>query len=161
MASSEGSNDGNAIQLDTMSLDQLDQLKQREESRLQALSARYAQLRQVAARLTASQTAVQELAAPASSSSSDDIMDTDTKEVFVPLTESVYVPGKIKTAATTNDKDLLVELGTGYYVEKSSGETVEFLDRKIKIVDANSENGNALKDDFLSSSGLKALVMLV
>ena len=32
------------------------------------------------------------------------------------------------------------EIGTGFYVEKKPSETNEFLDRKLKIVDANSEN---------------------
>lgn len=32
------------------------------------------------------------------------------------------------------------EIGTGFYVEKKPSETNEFLERKLKIVDANSEN---------------------
>ena len=32
------------------------------------------------------------------------------------------------------------EIGTGFYVEKKPSETTDFLDRKLKIVDANSEN---------------------
>jgi prefoldin subunit 5 len=32
------------------------------------------------------------------------------------------------------------EIGTGFYVEKKPSETNDFLDRKLKIVDANSEN---------------------
>ena len=65
--------------------------------------------------------------------------DTTTsgcKDVFVPLTESVYVPGKIKPSS-----ELLIELGTGYFVEKNAEQTVEFLQRKMQLVDANSENG--------------------
>ena len=45
---------GPSINLDTMSLEELNQMKQQEEGRLQALSNRYAQLRAVAARLNAS-----------------------------------------------------------------------------------------------------------
>jgi prefoldin alpha subunit len=78
----------------------------------------------VAARLSASQTAVSELS-PAS----------EGKEVMVPLTESVYVPGLIR-----EPNKLLVEMGTGFYVEKTSKDTTAFLDRKLKLVDANSEN---------------------
>jgi len=54
---------------------------------------------------------------------------------MIPLTESVYVPGKLR-----EPNKLLVEIGTGFYVEKESRETNAFLDRKLKIVDANSEN---------------------
>lgn len=118
-------NSGNTIQLDSMSLEELNQLKQQEESRLQSLTNRYAQLRQAAARIGASHRAVSDLSSPAS----------EGKEVMVPLTESVYVPGKIR-----DPTKLLVELGTGYFAEKSSKDTTAFLDRKLKIVDANSEN---------------------
>ena len=54
---------------------------------------------------------------------------------MVPLTESVYVPGKIREPTK-----LLVELGTGFFVEKSSKDTNAFLERKIRLVDHNSEN---------------------
>jgi prefoldin alpha subunit len=112
------------INLDTMSLEELNQMKQQEEQRLQALTSRYAQLRAAAARLNASQNAISELS-PSS----------EGKEVMVPLTESVYVPGKLR-----EPNKLLVELGTGFYVEKSTNQTNEFLERKLKIVDMNSEN---------------------
>eukprot|EP00980_Cylindrotheca_fusiformis_P017138 scaffold5276_cov134-Cylindrotheca_fusiformis.AAC.5 len=121
MSEAEG---GSAINLDQMSLEELNQMRQQEESRLQALSGRYAQLRAAAARLNASQTAVSELS-PAS----------EGKEVMVPLTESVYVPGKIR-----DPNKLLVEIGTGFFVEKSSKDTSAFLDRKVKLCDANSDN---------------------
>ena len=122
MSSSEGGQ--NSINLDAMSLEELNQLKQQEEGRLQALTSRYAQLRAAAARLNASTMAISELS-PAS----------DGKDVMVPLTESVYVPGKIREPSK-----FLVEIGTGFYAEKSSKDTTAFLDRKLKIVDVNSEN---------------------
>jgi len=107
-----------------MSLEQLNTMKQQEETRLGALTSRYAQLRAAAARLHASQNAISELS-PSS----------DGKEVMIPLTESVYVPGKLR-----EPNKLLVEIGTGFYVEKTAKETNGFLERKLKIVDANSEN---------------------
>lgn len=44
----------------------------------------------------------------------------------VPLTQSLYVPGKIVEA----DK-MMVDVGTGYYVEKDQQKTTEFLERKV------------------------------
>ena len=114
---------GSSINIDQLSLEELNQMKQQEESRIQALTTRYAQLRAAAARLGASQMAVSELS-PAS----------EGKEVMVPLTESVYVPGKIR-----DPNKLLVEIGTGFYVEKTSKDTTSFLERKVKLVDANSD----------------------
>mmetsp|Transcript_76655 Transcript_76655/g.155614 ORF Transcript_76655/g.155614 Transcript_76655/m.155614 type:complete len:90 (-) Transcript_76655:15-284(-) len=73
------------VDLDKLSLDELNQAKQQEEGRLQALTSRYAQLRAAAARLNASANAISELS-PSS----------DGKEVMIPLTESVYAPGKLR-----------------------------------------------------------------
>jgi prefoldin alpha subunit len=115
----------NTIDLDSMSLEQLNQIKQQEEGRLQALAERYSQLRHAAGRISASTRAVNELQDP----------DTEGRTVLVPLTESVYVPGKIR-----DPDNLLVELGTGYFCEKSGADTVAFLDRKQRLVDANSQN---------------------
>lgn len=109
---------GQTIDLDSMSLEELNQAKQQEEQRLQALTTRYAQLRSAAARLNASQRAVNELS-PAS----------EGKEVMVPLTESVYVPGKLREPTK-----LMVELGTGFFAEKSTKDTTAFLERKVRLV---------------------------
>lgn len=113
-----------SIQLDTMSLEELNQLKQQEEGRLQALTAHFSNLRQVHAKLTSGRTAVQELQG-----------QTEGKEMMLPLTESVYVPGRVK-----DPSKLMVELGTGYYVEKSPKGTLAYLDRKMRLVGHNSDN---------------------
>ncbi len=85
MRNEEANTNTGTFDLDKLSLDELNQAKQQEESRLQALTNRYAQLRAAAARLAASSTAILELS-PSS----------DGKEVMIPLTESVYVPGKLR-----------------------------------------------------------------
>ena len=55
--------------------------------------------------------------------------------MLVPLTQSLYVPGEL------GDPDqLLVELGTGYYIEKSVDEAQAFLDRKIAMIKAQAGN---------------------
>lgn len=117
------------IQLDTLSLEQLDQVKQREESRLHALSTRYQALRGAAARIAASQQAVSEF------------RSNQNAAVLVPLTESVYVPGTTPPQASSS---FLVELGTGYYCEHDTEGTLAFLGRKGDLVDANSDNGTLL-----------------
>jgi prefoldin subunit 5 len=147
-------NNNSTIQLDNMSLEQLNTIKQREEQRLQALTQRYAALRQAAVRIIAAKTAVQDLyhSNTNDNDSKNDDTNTTTKDVFVPLTESVYVPGKIHIRNNVpsdddnNDNDdasslLLIELGTGYYMEQNSIRTINFLDRKLNLVNANSENG--------------------
>jgi prefoldin alpha subunit len=122
--SNNTSNSESSIDIDQLSLEELNQLKNAEESRLQSLTSHLAQLRQASVKIQASHRAVSEMG-PA----------VDGKSIMVPLTESVYVPGRIK-----DPNKLLIELGTGYFAEKTSKETLAYLDRKSRLVNANSEN---------------------
>ena len=54
---------------------------------------------------------------------------------MIPLTESLYVPGTIQDPTR-----VLVDLGTGFYAEKNVKDAVALMDRKMKLVDVNSEN---------------------
>ena len=112
------------IDLDSMSLDQLNQLKTTEESRLQMISKHYTTLRASAARFHMAKTAISSI-----------LPSHDGKDILIPLTESLYVPGKIR-----DPSKVIVELGTGFYAEKSSKDAQAFLDRKTRLVDVNSEN---------------------
>jgi prefoldin alpha subunit len=134
------------VKLDEMSFDQLNNLKQSESLRMQGLSQRYAQLRAATARLYASRHAVSDLEAHQTTTRNDESNSSNNnemaasepgqgKEVLIPLTDSVFVPGRIRPSKT-----LLVELGTGYYADKSFPETINFLNRKLKLVEANTEN---------------------
>jgi prefoldin alpha subunit len=56
----------------------------------------------------------------------------EDKQVLVPLTNSLYVKGKL------SDPDrVLVDVGTGFYVEKSTASAAEFYESKIKELQAN------------------------
>lgn len=54
---------------------------------------------------------------------------------MIPLTESLYAPGKI-----VDPNKILVELGAGFFVEKSADDALKVLERKYKVVDKNTEN---------------------
>lgn len=54
--------------------------------------------------------------------------------LMAPLTTSMYVP-----AALTNTSTVTVELGSGFYVKKSTEKAVEFFNRKISFCDKSSE----------------------
>jgi prefoldin alpha subunit len=54
--------------------------------------------------------------------------DNEGKEVMVPLTESLYVPGVIHN-------EVMIDIGTGYYVPRTSEQAQGFMDRKIKFLD--------------------------
>lgn len=51
------------------------------------------------------------------------------KEILVPLTSAMYVPGTLE-----NTKTVLVNVGTGYYVEKGLKEADEYFGRKVDLV---------------------------
>lgn len=121
---SAASASANQIDLDSMSLEQLNQIKQSEENRYQAVIQHFSTLRASANRMQSTLQALSKI-----TPSSED------QEIMVPLTESLYVPGKLK-----DPSKVMVELGTGYYVEKNMKQALEFIDRKNRLVDANSEN---------------------
>ncbi|XP_050946240.1 prefoldin subunit 5-like [Cucumis melo] len=54
------------------------------------------------------------------------------KRMFVPLTASLYVPGTLDEA----DK-VLVDVGTGYFIEKTMADGKDYCERKIKLLRSN------------------------
>ena len=60
------------------------------------------------------------------------------KEIMVPLTSSLYVPGVME-----DSNKVLIEAGAGYYIEKNSDEAKEYCDRKMKLL---QENGNKVAE---------------
>jgi len=122
-----------SIDLDKLSLDQLNQLKIQEEGRLQGITNRYADLRAANARFIAAKDALEQLRTVGNGDAGLD--SGKGKEIMVPLTASLYVPGRI-----LDHNKVMVELGTGYFAEKTSKDTLAFLERKIKLIGANSDN---------------------
>ena len=56
------------------------------------------------------------------------------KEILVPLTSSLYVPGQLE-----DGEKVLVDIGTNYYVEKNVSEANEFFKRKIDFLKQQME----------------------
>jgi prefoldin alpha subunit len=52
---------------------------------------------------------------------------TAEKTLLVPLTSSLYVPGKL-----TDHEHVLVDVGTGFFVEKDIPGATDFYERKVK-----------------------------
>merc|ERR1712000_245382 len=73
------------------------------------------------------------------------------KPVLVPLTGSMYVPG----ALAQPDK-VIVDIGTGYYVEKESVAAQEYFGRKVKYVTENMERVQAIGNE---KAKIRELVM--
>jgi prefoldin alpha subunit len=60
---------------------------------------------------------------------------TSSPPLLVPLTSSLYVPGKL-----TDHEHVLVDVGTGFFVEKGIPDAKDFYERKVKDL------GDSLKD---------------
>ena len=60
-----------------------------------------------------------------------DVSRDTGKDVLVPLTSSMYVSGKLSGLSNN-----LVDIGTGYYIEKDLDQTKEFLRRKVDEITA-------------------------
>ena len=88
------------INIDTMSLDQLNSLKQQQENRLQSLSAQYNAFKDAKDRLNIAKESLSTI--PTNGEGGQEIM--------IPLTESLYAPGKI-----VSPNEILVELGAGSF----------------------------------------------
>lgn len=56
------------------------------------------------------------------------------KEILVPLTESMYVPGRL-----ANNNTVVVDIGTGYYVEKDVEEAKDYFKRRVAYVTEQME----------------------
>lgn len=54
------------------------------------------------------------------------------KTILVPLTTSLYVPGTL-----SDTENVLVDIGTGYYVEKSAGDAETFYGGKVETLSRN------------------------
>ncbi len=55
-------------------------------------------------------------------------------DMLVPLSTSLYLPGRL-----VNNKKYLVDIGTGYLVERNVEETIVTLDHTLKVVNENSK----------------------
>ncbi|KAJ1303714.1 hypothetical protein OPQ81_008139 [Rhizoctonia solani] len=55
-----------------------------------------------------------------------------SKTLLVPLTNSLYVPGKL-----VNTENVLVDIGTGYYVSKTRAEAAKYYQTKVDFITTN------------------------
>jgi len=65
--------------------------------------------------------------------------ECDGKDILVPLTTSMYVPGVI-----TDCKSVILDIGTGYYAEKDVDDSKEYFKRKVEFVTEQMERIQAL-----------------
>ncbi|ODM21955.1 putative prefoldin subunit 5 [Aspergillus cristatus] len=128
--SAPASNDGappGAINVSSLSVPQLRALQSRLTTELEHLTTSHTKLR-------AAQTKFQDCVR----SINDGVKGSQQKgtdgkdEILVPLTSSLYVKGKL-----ADREKVLVDVGTGFYVEKTTAKATEFYNTKIKGLENN------------------------
>ncbi|RCK60898.1 Prefoldin subunit 5 [Candida viswanathii] len=83
----------------------------------------------------------------------DNLEKSKEDSLLVPLTSSLYIPGQI-----VSRNDYLVDIGTGYYVEKTADNAKVVYDNKIKKLD---EDAKKLKGILVQKNELLNTVNLI
>jgi prefoldin alpha subunit len=63
-----------------------------------------------------------------------DLVNCQEKEILVPITSSLYIPGKC-----SDIKSVMIEIGTNYFVETKLEKADKFCERKLNIIKENSD----------------------
>ncbi|KAI9890773.1 MAG: subunit of tubulin prefoldin [Vezdaea aestivalis] len=122
-----------SLDLSTLSLQQLSAVKKQLDEELEHLTSSFAKLKGAQNKFGECLKTIDKGVGSA----------TDGKEILVPLTTSLYVPGRM-----ADTKNVIVDVGTGFYVEKlnvepnaqSADDAKKFYKRKV------ADLGKNLKD---------------
>ncbi|KUJ20584.1 Prefoldin alpha subunit [Mollisia scopiformis] len=120
---------GQQVDLTSFSTQQLSQFKKQLDDELEHLTNSYTQLRAAQAKF---RECIRSIATGVSSK-------IDGKTILVPLTTSLYVPGKL-----ADTENVIVDVGTGFYVEKSTKDATKFYEAKVKELEINIKDLEAI-----------------
>ncbi|XP_010942473.3 LOW QUALITY PROTEIN: prefoldin subunit 5 [Elaeis guineensis] len=109
--------------MEKMSVEQLKSLKEQSDLEVNLLQDSLNKIRTAATRLEIASSALHDLS-----------LRPQGKKLLVPLTASLYVPGTLDDAVK-----VLVDVGTGYFIEKTMTESKDYCDRKINLLKSNYE----------------------
>ncbi|OAX82921.1 prefoldin, alpha subunit [Emergomyces africanus] len=130
------------IDLATLSAPQLRALQSRLSSELEHLTSSHAKLRNAQSKFRDCIRSIND----------DGTAAGKSDEILVPLTNSLYVKGTL-----ADRKNVIVDVGTGFYVEKTTSKAIAFYNAKVeelganlrdleKVVQAKSQNLRVLED---------------
>ncbi|EXJ94491.1 prefoldin, alpha subunit [Capronia coronata CBS 617.96] len=139
----------NAVDISTLSVQQLSALQSRLSQELEHLSTSYQRLRAAQSRFRDCIRSIQQGVQGKSGET----------PLLIPLTTSLYVPGTLATPADSSDKSssVLVDVGTGFFVEKTPEDGIKFYTGKVdeltknlleieKAVGGKNENLRVIED---------------
>ncbi|KAK3157846.1 hypothetical protein QOZ80_2AG0129040 [Eleusine coracana subsp. coracana] len=109
------------IELDKLSVEQLKGLKEQTDLEVNLLQDSLTKIRTASSRLENASAALQDLS-----------LRPQGKQILVPLTASLYVPGSLDDA-----EKVLIDVGTGYFIEKTMAQGKEYCERKINLLKSN------------------------
>ncbi|THH31680.1 hypothetical protein EUX98_g2519 [Antrodiella citrinella] len=112
------------INLSELDLPQLADVRRQLEDELSHLSNSFTQLKQAQAKFKSCMENVGEVK-----------QENKDKVILVPLTNSLYVPGKL-----CDLENVIVDVGTGYFVKKSRTEAFKHYEAKVEFIRSNVEN---------------------
>lgn len=79
--------------------------------------------------------------------------ENEANQILVPASASLYIPGKIH-----GDK-FMVDIGTGYFVDKSADEAIAFYEKKITKLNKEAvQIQNIIKEKTQSSMAVEAQI---
>ncbi|KAI1265276.1 putative prefoldin subunit 5 [Xylariaceae sp. FL1019] len=120
-------NGGEAVNLDTLNPQQLTQVKKQLDQELEHLTSSFTQLQAAQSKFRDCLRCV----SPGSGPAKPPALPYNNP-ILVPLTNSLYVRGSLADA-----DHVVVDVGTGFYVEKNLQSAAEFYNHKMQEVGAN------------------------
>mmetsp|Transcript_45979 Transcript_45979/g.94072 ORF Transcript_45979/g.94072 Transcript_45979/m.94072 type:complete len:155 (+) Transcript_45979:275-739(+) len=115
--------EGQGIDIGKMPMEQLSQLREQLQDEDKFLTQSYQQLKLASGRFAESREALKAIKP-----------ENVGKDIMVPMTTSLYVKGTLDNADS-----VLVDIGTGYFVEKNPTEADEYLQRKVSYLSENCQ----------------------
>ncbi|RAO65639.1 uncharacterized protein BHQ10_001651 [Talaromyces amestolkiae] len=118
-----------AVDVTTLSVPQLRSLQTRLNSELEQLTNSHAKLRAAQSKF---RDCVRTINDGVVGKKTPQPQSADNNSILVPLTSSLYVKGKL-----ADREKVIVDVGTGFYVEKTTAKAIEFYNKKVKELEAN------------------------
>ncbi|KAK3106647.1 hypothetical protein FSP39_024420 [Pinctada imbricata] len=140
------SSQGQQINIDQLPIPQLNQLTQQLEQEIELFTTSLNQLKIAQTKFLESQECLNKISP-----------DNDNKEILVPLTSSMYVPGHL-----TDVGKVLVDIGTGYYVEMEVPKGKDYFKRKMEYISKQIEKIQpVLAEKFKMKQGMENLLSVL
>ncbi|KAJ2356386.1 subunit of tubulin prefoldin [Coemansia erecta] len=112
-----------SISLEDLPLSQLQNIKGQLEAEISELTTAFSQMKQAQSAFRECKNCIESMTP-----------ETQDKTIMIPLSNSLYVPGKL-----SNIDSVVVDVGTGYYVEKSKADAATYYSGKMEYVQSNAQ----------------------